>query len=216
MSTTTKPKRAPRRKRGPDEVTRRVIENMPGRPATRTERPVSDAKAATRGNAGSKPKPTAKRAKAAAEATPKRKPAKAAKPKPPGKKALKYPDWLPDAVKRSRVISGRKINSKTGEPFGDMTLSYPGPKQHLHIRAAVKGMIEGPVTADAVLRASGVKSLAKLTAIADWSADKSEMKPMRGEFTKACDDNTGWSTGRYLAAALVAWIEELRAAEKAS
>jgi hypothetical protein len=40
------------------------------------------------------------------------------------------------------------------------------------------------------------------------------MKPMQPP-GRATDDGTGWSTGRYLASALVAWIDQLRDEAKA-
>jgi hypothetical protein len=187
-----------------DEVAARVLADMPGpsKRATSTTKPSrSRAKAtpATKPAKARRPKP---------KAAPKPKPA--AKAKPRSTKADRYPAWLPDAVKRSRVTSGRKVNAKTGEPFGDMTVSYPGPKQHLHIRAVVAAKIDGEPTPEKILALTGIKSLKALRAIADWSADKATMAPMR-PLSREMDDGTGWSTGRYGAAALVAWIDQLKA-----
>ena len=134
------------------------------------------------------------------------------KTKPATKKATKYPDWMADAVRRSRVISGKKPGPD-GKPLGDKTLNYPGPKQHLFIRKTISEKLDGQVTPDAILKLTGIKSHKLLRGVAEWSADKSEMKPLR-PLSRDCNDDTGWSTGRYLASAIVAWIDQLRAEAK--
>jgi hypothetical protein len=143
--------------------------------------------------------------------------------KKPGIKATKYPAWMPTAVKRSRILSGGRPDPKTGKPCGDMTLAYPGPKQHLAIRARVLELAatdaSGPMAADVItpddiLRVAGGYSLAKLTRVADWSGDREDMVALRKLSAEFKDD--GWAVGRYLAAALVAWVEERKAEIKAA
>lgn len=124
---------------------------------------------------------------------------------------------MPAAVARSRHLSGQK----PGQP-GDKTLAYPRPRQHIAIRKVVTEKFGGPdaVTPDAILRLPGIKSAKALTEIAVVAADRSAMVPMRplsaecGKASGIGGNLDGWAAGRYLAAALVAWIEELRASAK--
>jgi hypothetical protein len=145
-------------------------------------------------------------------ATAKAKPKKPSTKKPTSRKA--YPEWMKGAVKRSRVLAGGRIDRKTGKACGPDTLSYPGPRQHLAIRTRVSEMLKEKaldVTADNILALTGVKSHATLKKIATWTAPKEAMKPMRPLSAEFSDDS--WAIGRYLAAALVAWCEELKAAK---
>jgi hypothetical protein len=180
------------------------------------ETPAEDTPAADAPKPGTKAARYAEAA-AAAEAA---KPPKKTAAKKPGIKATKYPAWLPAAVKRSRHISGMKPGSG-----GDDTLAYPGPKQHLNIRSCVTEMLtaEGKdVTPENIMALAGVKSLPALVKIASWESDKASLAPMR-PLSNACGSASGvngktdgWAIGRYLASALVAWVEEIRAEAKAA
>lgn len=114
--------------------------------------------------------------------------------------------WLADAVRAARHLSGMKKGAG-----GDATLAYPGPAQHLKIRARVTEMIDGPVTVDSIVKLSGVKNLATLRRIAIWDSDKSELVPLRPLSKEFSGD--GWATGRFLSAVLVAWADEIRKAK---
>jgi hypothetical protein len=118
----------------------------------------------------------------------------------------RYPEWMTDAVRRSRVLSGQKIGPD-GNRLGDKTLSYPGPRQHLRIRDEVTREL-GTVTPAAIVKAAGVNYRA-LKGIATWTASREAMKPFRPMSRRFADDS--WATGRYCAAVLVAWIDQLRA-----
>lgn len=154
-------------------------------------------------------------------------------PKPPSAKEERYKrhPWLKDAVAAARKLSGHKTDSK-GVALGDKTVEYAGPVQHEKVRAIVTAMLKKdkkPVTAETVLGATGIKSAAKLKSIAVFEADKSEMAPLSenlGKYMKnpgkdqkaseikdwqtATGNADGWAVGRYLAAILYVWVEELR------
>lgn len=177
----------------------------------------------------------AERYAAAAAEREKNAPPKKTATKKPGIKATKYPAWMPSAVARSRHLSGMK----PGQP-GDETLAYPGPKQHLAVRRVVtealaKGTVlkDGAlvvpdnaepreVTPENIVSLTGVKSVPALTKIATWEADRSALVPMRalsnvcGAASGVNGKTDGWAIGRYLAAALVAWVDEIRSEAKAA
>ena len=71
------------------------------------------------------------------------------------------------------------------------------------------------VTVEQILKLTGVKSVKALRDIAEWTAPREALKPMR-PIQKHLEDGTGWATGRYGAAALVAWIDQIKAGAKRS
>jgi hypothetical protein len=176
-----------------DPVTEKVLDNMPARRASTPTRKAATKKATAPRNTAAKPAAKATKATTAKPATTK-----------PGKKASRYPSWVPDAVRRSRVISARK------DPGADPATwpSYPGPVQHIKIRKTVTARIDRDPTPEKILAVTGIKSYKRLREIAEWSADKSEMAPMRPLSKQFAPD--GWAMGRYLASALVAWIDQIK------
>jgi hypothetical protein len=187
MSISTAPK--------PDAVTEKILADVPKATttATATAKLKSAAKKAARKPTAAQPKPAAK-----------------AKPKPTKKAAAKksrYPEWVKPAVAASRHLSGMK----DGE-LGDTTLNYAGPRQHIRARKEITAMIEGDVTAAALLKVTGMKSVKALTEVATWTAPRDSMKPMRPLASKFRDDS--WLGARYLAAVVVVWINEVKRAAK--
>lgn len=163
-----------------------------------TDAPTTPTEAPTPGKPSAAKKPSAKPAK----------PTKP-KPKPTGARAKRDAEfpWLVDAVRAARHLSGAKPNSG-----GDATLSYSGPAQHIKVREHVTRALGGNVTPDGILGLTGVKSHKLLREIAMWSADKSELVPLR-TLSKVFNPD-GWATGKYLASMLVVWCDELRRAAK--
>ena len=86
---------------------------------------------------------------------------------------------------------------------------------HAAIRARVSGMIEGPVTPQAIVKFSGVGSLAALRRVAEFAPeskdDLAKLKSLGSAFSK--DTNKSWRQGRFLAGVLVAWSVELSASK---
>lgn len=121
----------------------------------------------------------------------------------------KYPEDIMSAVARARTLSEAKDPEKAarGEHIG-----YAGPAQHQKVRAFVTQMIEGEggtVSRDLVLAASGVKSVRQMRDIATFKADREAMKPLRG--IGSAFEKDGWAKGRYLAAILTVWLEDIDA-----
>lgn len=201
----------------------------------------SPADAPAKGDDAPADAPKGKRAAAYAAAAAERaknEPPKKSAAKKPGRKVARYGEeimaWMPAAVARSRHISGQKPGAD-----GDETLAYPGPKQHIAIRETVTALLAAgtvlkdgalvvpdgatprDVTPENVMSLTGCKTMKGLTEIATWSADKSALAPMRplsnatGAASGVNGKTDGWAIGRYLASALVAWVEEMKAAAKA-
>lgn len=151
------------------------------------------------------------RAKATAD-----KPKAKRKPRAPSNR---YPEWVPPAVARGRHLSGQKDGSG-----GDETLAYAGPIQHMKVRKLLAkefggsvdektGHLEG-VTKEQILEAADIKSMKALKEIATFKAGRDAMRPLRPLGAKFGTD--GWAKGRFLAAILVVWAEDLDKAAKAA
>jgi hypothetical protein len=152
--------------------------------------------------------------------------AKADKPKAtrkPRAASNRYPEWVPTAVARGRHLSGQKENSG-----GDETLAYAGPIQHMKVRKLIakeinpsvdekageaNGWLDG-VTKEKILEAAECKSAKALRDIATFKAGRDAMRPLRPLGAKFGND--GWAKGRFLAAVLVVWMEDLDKAAKAA
>lgn len=154
-------------------------------------------------------------------------------PKAPSAKELRYQalPWLKDAVANARRMVGKKPDGKGGT-LGDKTVEYAGPIQHVKVRNVGELLLKEqkkPVTAENILALTGLKSAAKLKALAEFEADKSELAPLAENFGKlmknpgkgqkadqikdwrtATGNSDGWATGRYLAAIFYVWIDEKR------
>lgn len=155
------------------------------------------------------------RAKAAANGKPKRK-ARAA--------SNRYPEWVPPAVARGRHLAGQKDGSG-----GDETMAYAGPIQHKKVRQLVAkeilgadvdektgeatGWLDG-ITKDDIIKASGCSSLKSLREVATFKAGRDAMRPLRPLGAKFGND--GWAKGRFLAAVLVVWAEDIDKAAKSN
>jgi hypothetical protein len=151
-----------------------------------------------------------------------------AKSKGERKKSTRYEEWVPEAVERGRKLSGQKPKADGSGPEGDETLAYAGPIQHIKIRTVIGKKLGakvspggtvtgGDVTPEAILKLAGGSgenakpmSFKELKDIATFKADKGAMRPLRELGQEFGSD--GWAKGRYLAAALVVWIEDLKAA----
>jgi hypothetical protein len=96
---------------------------------------------------------------------------------------------------------------------GDSTTAYAGPIQHVKIRKVASEKIGGEPTKEQVLELAGVKSAKALRDIATFKSGRESLRPLRSlgaEF-----GNDGWAKGRYLAAVLVVWLEDIDKANRA-
>jgi hypothetical protein len=113
-----------------------------------------------------------------------------------------YPQDVRDAVKRANEIRGKSHGA--------------GPKQHATVREVVRKSLKLSATknptVDQIVEVSGAGSLAKLTKIANGTAGREDLKALQPLAKLMGDD--GWCKGRHLAAALVAWAEQIKAAGK--
>lgn len=118
--------------------------------------------------------------------------------------------WVGEATTRAKAYSAKKPGLAEGAH-----VPAAGPVQHVKVRHVVEKKLaeqNKPVTADNVLEVAGGISLAELKRIATFESEKPSLKPLRelgSEFGK-----DGWSKGRYLAAILAVWVEDLRKSEK--
>lgn len=130
------------------------------------------------------------------------KPAKAAGSGAKAPRSSAYPQDVRDAVKRANEIRGKSHGA--------------GPKQHATVREVVRKSLKLSATknptVDQIVEVSGAGSLAKLTKIANGSAGREDLKALQPLAKLMGDD--GWCKGRHLAAALVAWAEQIKAASK--
>lgn len=138
--------------------------------------------------------------KAAKKAAPRK--SAAAKSNGSASTASKYTQDVRDAVKRANEIRGKSHGA--------------GPKQHATVREVVRKSLSLSATknptVDQIVQASGAGSLAKLTKIANGSAGREDLKALQPLAKLMGDD--GWCKGRHLAAALVAWAEQIKASAK--
>ena len=203
MSTITEPTspEATRDEKPRDEVTKRVIDGMPRSTPRKRKTAASAAEkiAANDSNGvrtgqksgaktGGKKSSTAKKAK----------------------RASKYPPEIVAAVAKARHLSGHKKGAD-GKPLGDKTVAYAGPKEHVMVRTRVTELLtkdSKEVTAANVLALTGIKSQKLLREIATFEADKTAMAPMRKLSAEFRGDN--WAMGRYLAAIVCAFIDDLK------
>jgi hypothetical protein len=113
----------------------------------------------------------------------------------------RYPDDIRAAVKAARELCAG---------------TYPGPKQHSHVRAVIEAKLRHDVpdapamTTNLVVIASGVESVEALRAIARGEGDLEALAPLRP--LGALMGQDAWCKGRKLAAILVAWAEQLQEA----
>ena len=130
--------------------------------------------------------------------------------------STRYPEWVAPAVQSARKLSGQK----PGTPNPELTNAYAGPAQHIKIREFVTkrlGEEEMDVTSENVLALSGVPSMKALREIATFRSDRASLKPLQPLGTNFVNDDKrpdGWARGRFLAAVLFVWIEELKKNEK--
>lgn len=122
----------------------------------------------------------------------------AAKASNGGARKSAYPQDVRDAVKRANEIRGKSHGA--------------GPKQHATVREVVRKSLgvapsKNP-TVDQVIEVSGAGSLAKLTKIANGQAGREDLKVLQTLAKTMGDD--AWCKGRHLAAALVAWVEQIK------
>lgn len=113
-----------------------------------------------------------------------------------------YPQDVRDAVKRANEIRGKSHGA--------------GPKQHATVREVVRKSLKLSATknptVDQIVEVSGAGSLAKLTKLANGTAGREDLKALQPLAKLMGDD--GWCKGRHLAAGLVAWAEQIKAAGK--
>ena len=109
-----------------------------------------------------------------------------------GSRAAAYPVEIRSATARVKELKGKH--------------GAPGPKQHVHVREVVTSQIGRP-TKQAIVAASGVKSLQQLTKVAKGETDRASLKPLHELASKMGDDP--FCKGRNLAAILVAWAEQV-------
>jgi hypothetical protein len=127
----------------------------------------------------------------------------AAKAKPA--KADKYGPGIQAAADRANVLlrSGKDGNEHV-----------PSPVTHEKVRAILTAALKKDgksVTSASVLALSGVKSQKLLREIASWQAPRSELKPLREVATTVnAPKALSWAHGRYLAAILAVWIDDLK------
>lgn len=111
----------------------------------------------------------------------------------------------------SATASGRKLSGIL-DGKGDKTPAYAGPSQHLKVRNVLDEVIEGPVTAKAILDYLDCSS-AMLKRLAIGEAPRKDLKVLRslGKLTKNESGKADtWATGRYLAAIVYVYVLELR------
>ena len=124
----------------------------------------------------------------------------AAKAKPAAKKPPAYPESVRAATRRAndlrRASGGYRVGPKQVKTVLDL----------LEAETDVR-----PITADEVVRVSGVGSLAALRRIAGGEADRAAARPLRALGAKTGDQ---FCTGRWLAAELAAIAESLKGGEK--
>jgi hypothetical protein len=120
----------------------------------------------------------------------------------PSRRSSAYPQDVRDAVKRANEIRGKSHGA--------------GPKQHATVREVVRKSLGVPPskspTVDQLVAASGAGSLAKLTKLANGTAGREDLKALQPLAKLMGDD--AWCKGRHLAAALVAWAEQIKASAK--
>lgn len=143
----------------------------------------------------------------AAEATARRSASqKAAAEKPERKpRESKYPENIRAAVKRSKVLRGKSH----GE----------GPAQHVVVRDVVSAAMKADglqVAPASIATFSGVGSVAELFALAAGEAPREALKPLQkvGALVPEDTPSRAWTQGRFLAAILAAWCDELQAARR--
>lgn len=125
----------------------------------------------------------------------------------PSPRESNYPEWVASAVTRGRHLSAQKMGTNGDGPVGDGTTAYAGPIQHVKIRKVVTGKVTGEPTKEAILELAGVKSTKALRDIATFKAGRESLRPLRALGTEFGND--GWAKGRFLAAVLVVWIEDI-------
>lgn len=125
----------------------------------------------------------------------------------PTPRASNNPEWVAPAVTRGRHLSAQKMNADGSGPAGDNTTAYAGPIQHIKIRKVVTEKLGGEVTKDKILELAGMKSARALRDIATFKSGRESLRPLRPLGTEFGND--GWAKGRYLAAVLTVWIEDL-------
>lgn len=152
--------------------------------------------------------------------------AKGGKKKKAARTSTRYEDWVQPAVERGRKLSGGRPDKDTGKPVGDETMAYAGPIQHIKIRKVFGkkfgdkvtdgGTVTGGnTTPDKILELAGgeegAMSFKMLKEIAQFKDDTKaplrRLRPLGKEFGE-----DGWAKGRFLAAVLVVWIEDLKKA----
>lgn len=140
----------------------------------------------------------------AAQAKATRKPAASGSGAAKAPRSSAYPQDVRDAVKRANEIRGKSHGA--------------GPKQHATVREVVRKSLKLSATknptVDQIVEVSGAGSLAKLTKIANGTAGREDLKALQPLAKLMGDD--GWCKGRHLAAALVAWAEQIKAVGKTS
>lgn len=116
-----------------------------------------------------------------------------------------HPEWVADAVRRAKAMSAQKPGLEDANH-----VPAAGPIQHIKVRAVVTKAIEsagGEVTRETVLEQAGVPSVKALKDIATFKSNRESLKPLRAIGSQMNKD--GWAKGRYLAAILAVWAEDL-------
>lgn len=135
------------------------------------------------------------------------------KPKAEEPKVPRFEDRITEAMRYAR----HELHAhRPGLKEGQRPAASSGG-DHVAVRAKVEELVGEPVTADKVLKLTGL-TLPKIERVARFDPDSTEdMKALRilgSEFKE--DKNAAWRQGRYLAGIVAAYVVELRAAEKAA